>query len=70
MASFHCQKCGMDCCTCSGCQPMTTDAGTQCCSRCYVGVNRMEVNNKWIQEQAARDIQVQNRPNERLYING
>lgn len=68
MAIFRCPSCGNDCCTCSGCSAMFTTKGTQCCSRCYTGVQRSEDAQATIQA-VPQNIQ-QNRPNEKLYING
>ncbi len=68
MGEFRCNGCGGNCCTCGGCQPMTTPGGKACCSRCYQGVCRVEQAEQqaFIQQQLDH-IQ---KPNEKLYSNG
>lgn len=70
MSQFRCNVCGSDCCQCNGCQPAVTSRGTQCCNRCYLGVERTE--NAQAMEQAQRQIENMNATpsGERLYING
>jgi hypothetical protein len=50
---------------------MTTTKGTMCCSRCYTGVERTENAQAFIGNMiVSTNINTQNRPNEKLYING
>lgn len=69
MSQFICPSCRGNCCTCNGCQAAVTSRGTQCCNRCYLGVERTE--NAQAMEQLQRQVDdINNRPSERLYING
>lgn len=45
MGKFICPNCGRDCCTCSGCQPVTLSSGKQGCSFCQVSAE-VNINNQ------------------------